>query len=143
MMRTYVFAMLFGIGLFASACGTTDPSPGDEPRHFEFIDTTHEETFVVATSDPEVIEKVEAQLAKPKEERKLHINGVIARGEQNYNPGYPWHFVEGEWALAELSAEVCDGRPSSVSEDLDYWVDEVGRFCPWSSRVKREVDPPE
>ena len=124
-------------------CNSTGTTPGVDLRYFEFVDTTHNETFVAATADPEVIDNVESQLTKPKDERNLHINGAIARGERDYNPGYPWHFVEGEWNLAEVSVEVCDGRPSFVTDDLDYWVDDVGRFCPWSSRVDREVDPPE
>lgn len=60
-MRTYVLAILHGVGLLLSACDTADPSPGDERRRFGFIDITHEETFVAATSEPEVIEEVEAQ----------------------------------------------------------------------------------
>lgn len=142
MMSLRFWIVLVAVAVLISGCDTTDTSPGTELRYFEFVDTTHDETFVAATTDPEVIETVESQLAKPKDERNLHINGAIARGERDYNPGYPWHFVEGEWALAEISTEVCDGRPAALSENLDYWVDEVGRFCPWSSQVKKEVDPP-
>jgi hypothetical protein len=123
-------------------CDTTGSSPGEKLRYFEFVHMTDADTFVVATSDPEVIASVEAQLAKPAGQRKKHINGKIARGEKSYNPGYPWHFVEGEWALSELSTEVCDGRLSFVTENLGYWTEEVGRFCPWNSRVVREMDEP-
>ena len=43
--------------------------------------------------------------------------------------------------LAEISMEVCDGLPSDVEKDLDYWVDTVKRFCPWNSFVKKEITP--
>jgi hypothetical protein len=143
-MRNWLYLVLITvITVSLSACDTGGASPGGELRYFEFTHTTHEETFVVATSDSSVISKVEAQLAKPRSERNLHINGKITRGERTYNPRYSWHFVEGEWDLAEVSTEVCDGRPSLISEDLDYWVDEVGRFCPFSSQVEREVDAPQ
>jgi hypothetical protein len=37
--------------------------------------------------------------------------------------------------MVEVTMELCDGRPSDVERDLDYWVDSVGRFCPWSSAL--------
>ncbi|MDX1641571.1 MAG: hypothetical protein R3220_07725 [Balneolaceae bacterium] len=80
-------------------------------------------------------------MAKPFDQRNMHINGPIERGNPGYNSDWSWHFVEDQWDLAEISAEVCDGRPSFVEEDLDYWVDTVGRFCPWGARVEDEVSP--
>ncbi len=29
--------------------------------------------------------------------------------------------------------ELCDGLPSDVEKDIDYWAGTVGRFCPWSA----------
>jgi hypothetical protein len=140
-MRVRVLIFLLSICLLFVACDSSSTSPPDERRYFEFFYTPTSVTFVTATSDPQVIQKVESQLTKPTEERDKHINGAIVRGTRDYNPGYPWHFVQGEWTVAESSIEVCDGKPSAVSKNLDYWVDEVGRFCPFSSRVKQEVEP--
>lgn len=135
----YLAAIML-ISIF-SACSTD--SDEDEARYFEF---THESndinyTIVAKTSDPEVIAKVEQELSKPFDERNMHINGPIERGNPGYNSDWSWHFIEGQWDLAEISAEVCDGRPSFVEEDIDYWVDTVGRFCPWGARVEGEVSP--
>jgi len=130
---------LFFTSSLLISCGTeTD----DNPRFFRF---THESddinyTFMAQTSDDEVITKIEEELEKPFDERTMHINGPIERGEVDYNSNWSWHFVESEWDLVSISAEVCDGRPSFVEDDLDYWVDQVGRFCPWSSRVEAEID---
>ena len=63
-----------------SAGGPGDGTP--ETRHFEFLHTTSSKTFVAGTTDPEVIEEVEAQLDKPLEERNRHIDGAIARGDR-------------------------------------------------------------
>ena len=128
------------LGITAS-CST----PSSEQQSARFYEFTHQDQqgdyrFVAKTSDPEVIDTIEDELAKPFEERRLHINGDIARGQKHYNSRWSWHFVPGEWDMAELSVEVCDGRPQMVEEDLDYWVDQVGYFCPWSSRVLREVE---
>lgn len=125
---------------FCSACSTNS---NDDGRYFEF---THESddinyTMVAKTSNADVIARIEQELSVPFEERTMHINGPIERGNKGYNSNWSWHFVEDQWELAEISVEVCDGRPSFVEEDLDYWVDTVGRFCPWGARVVGEVNP--
>lgn len=94
--------------------------------------------FAASTSDPQVMARVRAQLALPREARTLHINGRIAAGRGDNLPPWSWHFVPGEWDLAEASIEVCDGNPELVEADLDYWINTVGRFCPWSSIVVEE-----
>ena len=40
------------------------------------------------------------------------------------------------WARPERI--VPDGNPELVEADLDYWINTVGRFCPWSSIVVEE-----
>jgi hypothetical protein len=37
--------------------------------------------------------------------------------------------------MAEVTIELCDGRPSDLENNLVYWMDTVGRFCPWSARL--------
>lgn len=129
------FLMLF------TACDTENDDDGTHYYRFTHADDDIEYSFVAKTSNSEVIAKVEQELQKPFEERNMHINGPIERGEVDYNNNWSWHFVENQWDLAEISMEVCDGRPSFVEEELDYWVDQVGRFCPWSARVEAEVNP--
>jgi hypothetical protein len=42
--------------------------------------------------------------------------------------------------MAEVTIELCDGRPSMVEENLDYWVDTVRFFCPWGARLLKVED---
>jgi hypothetical protein len=57
-------------------------------------------------------------------------NGRIAAGTE-VNTGWSWHLVDVEFA--ELTIELCDGRPSDVErEGLSFGG---GRFCPWSATV--------
>ena len=37
--------------------------------------------------------------------------------------------------MAELTIEVCDGNPTFVEENVDYFVDTVGNYCPWSAEL--------
>lgn len=135
-----VYLSTFCLLILFSACGTENDDDGTRYYRFTHENEDIQYTFVAKTSNSDVIAQVEEELEKPFDERRLHINGVIERGTKDYNDNWSWHFAENQWNLAEISTEVCDGRPSFVEEDLDYWVDQVGRFCPWSSRVETEVN---
>ena len=52
-----------------------------------------------------------------------------------YNEPWSWHIDPQDIHMAEFTIEVCSGLPSHVENDLDYWVNTVGRFCPWSAEI--------
>jgi len=57
-------------------------------------------------------------------------NGRVVAGT-SVNVGWNWHLEGVEFA--ELTTEVCDGRPSDVErEGVSFGG---GRFCPWTARV--------
>jgi hypothetical protein len=37
----------------------------------------------------------------------------------------------------EVTIELCDGRPSDLDRDLEYWRGSVKRYCPWGARPVR------
>jgi hypothetical protein len=91
--------------------------------------------FSAATADPGLIAELKSELQKAPEARIRHIDGLLAAGTCAHNPGYDWHFIPGEWELAEASIEWCDVFPANPD------VTGVDRACPWSSRVHaRGVD---
>ncbi len=109
------------------------------PENADWRDTT----FAACASNPGLIQEVLDELTKPFSDRR-HITGPIAAGDGGHNFNGPhhfaWHFVPDQWSLAEISIELCDGRPySDVEQNLPYWLYQVGRFCPWSSAPLREV----
>jgi hypothetical protein len=57
-------------------------------------------------------------------------NGRIVAGTE-LNTGWSWH-VE-DVGFAEITAEVCDGRPSDVEREGTRFG--AGRFCPWSAVI--------
>ncbi len=69
-------------------------------------------------------------------------NGVVRRnsGQDNHNAPWNWHIDPVEVEMAENTIEVCSGLPSFIENDLDEWVDNVGRFCPWSAELISLVD---
>jgi hypothetical protein len=56
--------------------------------------------------------------------------GRIYRGTRE-NRGHTWHLRNVR--LAEVTIELCDGRPSDLDGDLDYWLGTVKRYCPWGA----------
>ena len=57
-------------------------------------------------------------------------NGRVVAGT-GVNVGWSWHVEDVEFA--ELTTEVCDGRPSDVEREGVAFGG--GRFCPWTARV--------
>lgn len=140
-----ILGLLLAMAIVLAGCDSGGQPPTDRTRYFRFLYThdSNPTTFVAATSDAEVLSDVEDQLEKPIEDRNTFITGPIERGNGGHNDDYPWHFAPNKWGLAEIAMEVCDGHPEYVSENVEYFVGEVGRYCPWSSKVLMEVDPPE
>jgi hypothetical protein len=130
-----VMALLLGI----ASCGSDEAEP--DARLFVFgvrgVPDSQGQ-FVAATSDPAVLGKLEAELAVPANQRSLHIHGPIASGSGGHNLSWSWHFVPDQWDMVEMSIELCDGTPQLVEDDLDYWIETVGTFCPWASYVQYE-----
>ena len=129
----FLFAILF--------LGTHSHAQTLRFYEFGFHSQPDSVNVIAATSDTTVITKALAQLALPENERMLFINGELQYSTGTNNPLYSWHFVTDAWDLVEVAVEVCDGQPSDVENDKPYWIDLIGRFCPWSSFLKREIFP--
>ena len=100
-------------------------------------------SFIVATADPQMINKIIEQLKKPVAARQI-VMGELASGNGGYNKNaghdFNWHFIENKWELVDVSAEIYDGRAySDVHKDPDYWLGQMKRFSPWGSYIKREI----
>lgn len=95
------------------------------------------EEFRLSTSSPQLIALARAQLALPVSERRLFVSGSIRAGNGGHNLIWSWHFEDA--SLVEAAIELCDGRPSMVEANLDYWLNTVKRLCPWDSYVHAEL----
>ena len=72
-------------------------------------------------------------------------NGRILRGpgKAAHNKPWRWHLDPRDIQMAEMTTEVCDGRPSYVNQHLDEFVGTVKRYCPWGAKlVKLHLYPP-
>jgi hypothetical protein len=58
-------------------------------------------------------------------------NGRVVRGDPGVNTGYSWHLDPADFEWAEVTIELCDGKPSDVEKNAISG----DRFCPWSAKV--------
>jgi hypothetical protein len=100
-------------------------------------------SFVVATTDRQLVNAIMEQLKKPIAARRI-VMGELASGSGGYNKNaghsFNWHFIENKWGLVDVSAEIYDGRAySDVEKNPGYWLGTLKRFSPWGSYVKKEI----
>jgi len=67
-------------------------------------------------------------------------SGRIVKGAVSYNEPWSWHIDSEEVHMSEVTIELCDGTPSQVEANLDYWLETVQRFCPWSAQITQIED---
>ena len=68
------------------------------------------------------------------------INGELRAGDGGFNSPWSWHLEPETVHTADISIELCDGRPSLVEADTAYWLSSVKRFCPWGAKVVSTSD---
>jgi hypothetical protein len=129
--------------LLVTACTDDSPGNGAQPAAtFRFRmdnDAAGVKDFIATTSDAALIARVRGQLQLPEGSRNLHVNGAIVAAAAGDNLAWGWRFRNDDWDLAETSIELCDGNAQLVQQDLAYWLNTVGRFCPWGARVAGEL----
>lgn len=91
-----------------------------------------DEKFTVRVTDKETIQKMTDNYNGM---NNYHVTGKLVRGDGGFNQPWSWHLDPSSVRMAEISIELCDGRPSLVEGDLDYWLGTVKTYCPWSSKV--------
>ncbi len=118
-----------------AACDEEEPS--GPPDSAVFVIAVEDEQFRVHIEDEDVADEARV-LLRTGESR--NINGEIARGPGGVNGGYSWHLRPATVEFADVTIELCDGMPSYVEENVDYYVDTVKRYCPWGAKVVSEVN---
>jgi hypothetical protein len=120
------------------SCGGGGAGPDTVTFAFRIHGLGPAEEFRVDSASPGFIASARGQLALPAAQRRLFPAGSIRSGNGGYNLDWSWHFTS-DVALAEVSIELCDARPSMVEADLRYWLRTVRSFCPWGAYVAAEL----
>ena len=126
MSRQWVSAALCSAAL-AVACGDDSPTSPSPAAVATFA--VSGETFRVAlTTADQIAAARAAQAGGP----ARIPSGRVVSGTQ-VNTGWSWHLED--LSFAEVTIELCDGRPSDVEQAGVQFGG--GRFCPWTATVVR------
>lgn len=93
------------------------------------------ETFKAWVTNPQTIDQL---LALQAGESAANIpNGRLldGPGQANHNAPWTWHLDPQDIEMAEVTVEVCDGRPSYVEENKAEFIETIGRYCPWGAKL--------
>jgi hypothetical protein len=108
--------------------------------YFAFTDYSQKE-FIFELTDEEKIAHAR-RIISGEEREKVHVMGRIIKRKQPYNPEWSYYLDPSSINFFAMAIEVCDANIGYVEDHLDeacgaflpgcYW-------CPWSSKVVREV----
>ena len=114
------------VAVLAIACDETPTAPSSSAV---VTFAVANETFRIGLTTADQV--AAARAAQSGGRAKIPI-GRIVPGTQ-VNTGWSWHLEE--VTFAEITIELCDGRPSDVERAGVQFGG--GRFCPWSATVTR------
>ena len=97
-----------------------------QPKLAYFVVEVQNERFVLAVADERAVRDAIDCLEGRK---RLIPTGEIAAGDGGFNTGWGWHLKPETVRFAELTMEVCDGKPSDVGNITSR------RYCPWTARI--------
>ena len=129
-----VLAAMVQAGCGDSPTQPSDPTPGLRGGVLATFDVSGE-SFRVWFTDPTAIETV--LLVRDGRSRATIPAGPLRRGSGPgaHNAPWSWHLDPADVRMAEVTIELCDGRPSYVQAHLDEFIATVGQYCPWGARL--------
>ena len=134
-MRACSIVMIALATALLPACGDDDdqpaaiPSQGPDATSVVVTFRVADEEYRIRLSDPADI--AIARKLLDGETAPSIPNGVVIRGEPDVNTGYSWHIDPATVEFADVTAEVCDGRPS----DVESGTITSNHYCPWDAQV--------
>ena len=111
------------------ACDDSGSEPEDTAV---FTVSAAGEQFKVKAEGASAIAALEARLQSGQEGV---IHGKLVRGSGGFNSPWGWHLDPGSITALDVAMELCDGEPSFVQEELEYYLASVKFYCPWGAKV--------
>jgi hypothetical protein len=124
----------------ASTGGVNSPPPPLEGAVFQIrackgsLPIPQGEVFRILLQDSALIQTAEGLLAAG----GTHIvSGSLRAGDGSFNAPWHWHLDPTSITFPDVAAEVCQGCPSLVESNLNYWF-HLGAYCPIAEVIMRE-----
>ncbi len=98
------------------------------------------ETFKTWVTNPQTVQQL-FDLRDGKSNAHIPNGRILAgAGQGGHNAPWSWHLDPVDIQMEEAAIEVCDATPSYVEANRDYFIENVGWYCPWSARLIQLVD---
>lgn len=115
-----------------------------EEAWFMFDNPPRRETFIIKLTDPAKIQKAR-DILDGRETDARQVSGVIVKEPVYYNPPWSFHLDPQSIEFFEVAVEVCDASIAYTESNLNEAGGAFlpgGSWCPWGSRLLKEVAPP-
>jgi hypothetical protein len=111
--------------------------------YFAFETVERPGEFVFMLTDETLIAHAR-RILSDKEEHEVHVRGSIVKRQMPYNRPWSFHLDPTSIQFFATANEACDAPTQYVEDHLDEAGGVFlprGQWCPWSSRLIREVTP--
>ncbi|MCI0389263.1 MAG: hypothetical protein MOB07_10945 [Acidobacteria bacterium] len=134
--------IILWMGLHRDSDAIVRPSAAsNEEAYFVFGTPPRTETFIIKLTDPAKI-KTARDILSGVEKNVIGVSGTIDKSPACYNQPWSFHLDPASIAFFGVAAEVCDASLSSVEDGLAN-IGPGTRWCPWTSRLLREIPKPD
>ncbi|HET7713173.1 MAG TPA: Ig-like domain-containing protein [Patescibacteria group bacterium] len=128
-------ALISGAGLTAKLTYGQTGQP--QEAFFVFDVPPNPETFVFKLTDPLKIQEARNLLAGG---NKRIVSGIIIKQPAYYNSPWTFHLDSKSITFPEVAIELCD---ASIRYIEDFRDEAYSTWCPWNSRLLREIPIPQ
>ena len=134
--RTAALLLSFLLTVIGTPVRLSGQQVEPQAAYFVFDSPPSTDTFVIKLIDSQRIQEARDILATGA--RKMVV-GTIIKQPVYYNSPWSYHLDPRSIGFAEFAIELCDASPRFLEENLDIAYPD---WCPWSSRLLKEIPPP-
>jgi hypothetical protein len=113
----------------------------DTEAYFAFEYPPSSETFTIKLTDPDKIQQAR-DILSGKQQDRTHVMGKIIKSKAPYNSNWDFQLDPSSIQFFAFAIEVCDASTRYVEDHLDEAGGAFlpgGFWCPWNSRLVKEV----
>jgi len=120
--------------------------PDPSETYFLMANSSHTQSFVFHSHDPNLIAQARSQLSNlPERQRKIFV-GKVGFGHDNNNRdligpthnSWSWNVTEAI-KFGDLGSQSCDGNPALVEDNIKSWLAAPGGICFWNYKLIQEL----
>ena len=98
------------------------------------------ERFLVWVTNPDTIRQLQALQAGNSEAKVPNGKLLSGPGQGDHNAPWKWHLDPQDIKMTVTSEKDCDVAPTTIAEDLDEYINKVGRYCPSGAELLILID---